>query len=82
LEISQRAIVENVLREHLGAFVDEELLRLNEAGVISGGELARRRRQLAEPIEHWTPPERGRGAASHRSGLNRLWQLLLGEENE
>lgn len=80
LEISQRAVAENVLREHLGAFVDGELLRLSEAGVISGSELARRRRELTRPIEEWAAPEPGRTeAVNGRRGLSELWRMLFGE---
>jgi hypothetical protein len=57
LEISQRAVVENVLREYLADFVTAELERLAAGGLITGKEHNRRQEQLAQPIESWTPPE-------------------------
>lgn len=56
LEISQRAIVENVLSEHLDTFVEDELLDMERAGLIRRGERARRQRDLSQPIELWTRP--------------------------
>jgi len=80
LELSQRAIVESILSEHLCAFVGDQLVELNRAGLIRGSELARRRRELAKPVEDWTPPERGRTAAVEGpQEPSRLWRLLFGE---
>ncbi|MHB1006521.1 MAG: hypothetical protein ACYC3S_12900 [Chloroflexota bacterium] len=81
LEVSQRAIVENILEEHLHAFVEGQLEKLERAGLIHHSERRRRQRELDRAIEGWVPPERLEDTAAGRpSGLGRLWRLLFGEE--
>ena len=67
--ISQRAVVENILSEHLHTFVEDELSKLESGGVLTAWQRAERERELKQPIEQWTPKQKSPDEALSLLGL-------------
>lgn len=69
LDISQRAVVENIVDDHLKAFVEDELDRLEEGGLLTRRERTERQRELERPVEEWEPPADRPVKSTARRGL-------------